>query len=137
MPISARTNLLFAEFKCAGALTFVFCAALLTALVASSGDAGARGGYDGTWTVTFTPQQGNCFNSHTAPFIVSGSKVKSAGGGKVTGGIRPNGALSVRLSVGLSFANGTGRLAGNTGTGRWSGVITGDQCSGVWQATRG
>jgi hypothetical protein len=28
-------------------------------------------------------------------------------------------------------------LVGNSGSGRWSGIITGDRCSGTWQATRG
>ena len=27
-------------------------------------------------------------------------------------------------------------LVGNSGAGRWSGLISGDRCSGVWQATR-
>jgi len=54
----------------------------------------------------------------------------------VTGGIGPAGAVSVRISLGLSAASGSGRLVGNSGTGRWSGVISGDRCSGSWQATR-
>jgi hypothetical protein len=45
-------------------------------------------------------------------------------------------AVAVRISVGLSVANGSGRLVGNSGTGRWSGVISGDRCSGSWEATR-
>jgi hypothetical protein len=137
MPVSARKTASFARLQRSLALSSIFFAILLAAVVGGPGDADARGAYDGTWNVTFTPQQGNCHHSHSAPFIVAGSQVKSAGGGKVSGGIRPNGAVSVRLSVGLSFANGTGRLAGRSGSGRWSGVITGDQCSGVWQATRG
>ena len=67
---------------------------------------------------------------------MAGTQVSSAGGGKVTGGVRANGALAVNISVGLSHASGRGRLAGNSGTGRWSGVITGDKCSGTWVATR-
>jgi hypothetical protein len=67
---------------------------------------------------------------------VSGSRVSSAGGGKVTGGIGRGGVVSVRVSVGLSVASGSGRLVGNTGTGHWSGIISGDRCSGSWQATR-
>ena len=110
--------------------------ATLLVAVAAPGDAGARGAYDGNWNVTFTPQVGNCINSYSAPFIVSGRRVASGGGGKVTGGVSGNGAVAVRVSIGLSFANGTGRLAGSSGSGRWTGVIQGDQCSGVWQATR-
>ncbi len=61
----------------------------------------------------------------------------SAGGGKVTGGISRGGVVAVNISVGASHASGRGRLVGNSGTGRWSGIITGDRCSGSWQATRG
>jgi hypothetical protein len=54
----------------------------------------------------------------------------------VTGGISRGGAVAVRISVGLSWAAGNGRLVGNYGAGRWAGIITGDRCSGTWQATR-
>ena len=137
MPMRAGMTAFFAESRRAGALMLIFFAVLLLGVVTSPGDAGARAAYDGTWNVTFTPLQGNCYNSYSAPFIVAGRRVKSGGGGKVTGGVKPNGAVAVRLSVGLSYANGKGKLAGRSGAGRWSGVITGDQCSGVWQATRG
>jgi len=94
------------------------------------------GAYDGTWNVTFTPQAGNCHASNTMPFMVSGTRVASAGGGKVSGGVGRNGSVSVRITVGASWASGNGRLAGNSGAGRWSGLITGDRCSGIWQAIR-
>ncbi len=68
--------------------------------------------------------------------MLSGTRVSSAGGGKVTGGISRSGIVSVNVSVGLSHASGNGRLSGNTGAGRWSGLIQGDKCSGSWQATR-
>ena len=48
-----------------------------------------------------------------------------------------NGRVAVNVSVGASRASGGGRLAGNVGAGSWSGIITGDRCSGTWQATRG
>jgi hypothetical protein len=40
------------------------------------------------------------------------------------------------VTVGASRASGSGRLVGGSGSGRWSGIITGDRCSGHWQATR-
>jgi len=113
--------------------------AVLALAVGTSDPAAAAprpGAYDGTWNVTFTTRAGNCSSNNSAPFAVSGTKVSSAGGGKVTGGITRGGNVSVNISVGLSHASGTGRLAGNSGTGRWSGVISGDRCSGTWQATR-
>ena len=95
------------------------------------------GAFDGTWNVTFTPKAGNCHATNTVPFNVYGTRVSSAGGGKVTGGITRKGNVTVRITVGASWADGSGRLAGNSGTGRWSGYITGDHCSGIWQASRG
>jgi hypothetical protein len=119
----------------------MLAAAFLVA-IAASGAAEARGtragygAYDGTWNVLFTTRAGNC-SSNSFPFSVYGSRVSSAGGGKVSGGIGRNGNVAVTVSVGLSHASGSGRLAGNHGAGRWSGIITGDRCSGSWQATRG
>jgi hypothetical protein len=128
MTISARSTLFSA-------------AALLAAIAVAPGAAEAKryaqaGAYDGTWNVVFATRAGNCSATNSVPFAVSGMRVSSAGGGKVTGGIGRNGAVSVNISVGLSHASGSGRLVGNSGAGRWAGVITGDRCSGSWQATR-
>jgi hypothetical protein len=142
MTISARSIALSADFRSTHARRWIFAAAVLAAVaVPGAADArqvrNARGGaYDGTWNVMFTPQAGNCHASNTVPFAVAGTRVSSAGGGKVTGGVSRNGSVSVRITVGASWASGNGRLAGNSGAGQWSGVITGDRCSGVWQATR-
>ena len=116
----------------------VFAAlAAVTASVTADAATRARAGiYDGTWNVTFATRSGNCSSTNSVPFNVSGTHVSSAGGGKVTGGIGRGGAVAVRISVGLSVASGSGRLVGNSGAGRWSGIISGDRCSGIWQATR-
>ena len=142
MTISARLIASFADFRGLRAPRWIFSAAVLAAIMVP-GAADARptraarmGAYDGTWNVTFTPQAGNCHASNTMPFTVAGRRVSSAGGGKVTGGVTRRGVVSVRITVGASWANGNGRLAGNSGAGRWNGVITGDQCSGSWQAIR-
>jgi hypothetical protein len=143
MTIPARLIALFPDFKASTVLKWGLVAGALAAVGApDSADAARRGGmvragaYDGTWNVTFAPQAGNCHATNTVPFNVSGTRVSSAGGGRVTGGVSRNGAVSVQITVGASWANGSGRLAGNSGGGRWSGVITGDRCSGIWQASR-
>jgi hypothetical protein len=139
--ISARPIVLFADFRRMRALAGIFAAAVLAAAApdtagAATGAGSLRAGvYDGVWNVVFATQAGNCSASNSAP--VAGRRVSSAGGGKVTGGIGRGGAVSVRISVGLSVASGSGRLAGNSGAGRWSGVILGVRCSGTWQAARG
>lgn len=139
MTISARLSASFPDFSVLHALRWILAAAAFAAVAApDAADARAArpGAFDGTWNVTFTPRAGNCHATNTVPFNVYGTHVSSAGGGKVTGGVSRNGNVTVRIKVGASWADGRGRLAGNSGAGRWSGLITGDRCSGVWQAIR-
>src|SRR5882757_9138990 len=110
-------------------------AVLAAAALPSTADA-HRGGYDGVWNVTFATTRGNCSSGYSVPFTVTGNRVSSAGGGRVSGSVNRGGAVAVQVSVGASHASGGGRLAGNSGAGSWSGIITGDRCSGTWQATR-
>jgi hypothetical protein len=143
MTISVQSTRFLADFRDTRGLRSMFVAAILAAIAtphAAGAAPGARivraGSYDGTWNVIFATQAGNCSSNNSVPFTVTGTRVSSAGGGKVTGGIGRGGAVSVQISIGASKASGNGRLVGNSGTGRWSGIITGDQCSGTWQATR-
>jgi hypothetical protein len=108
-------------------------AVLATAALPSTADAR---GYDGVWNVTFATTRGNCSSGYSVPFTVAGSRVSSAGGGRVSGKVNRSGAVAVKVSVGASHASGGGRLAGVNGTGSWHGIISGDRCSGSWQATR-
>jgi len=142
MTISAQLIAVFADFGRVRALRWIVAAAVLAAMAGVPETAAARSvsavrAYDGTWNVVFATRAGNCSSTNSFPFAVSAGRVSSAGGGKVTGGISPAGIVSVRISLGLSAASGSGRLIGNSGAGRWSGIISGDRCSGSWQATRG
>ena len=116
----------------------LFAVAALAALAMSDATpAQAVGPYDGTWTTVFATTRGNCSSGYSVPFQVIGNRVASAGGGRVSGSVTRSGSVAVAVSVGASRASGGGRLVGNSGYGRWSGIITGDRCSGTWQATRG
>lgn len=110
-------------------------AVLAAAALPSTADARA-GGYDGVWNVTFATTRGNCSSGYSVPFTVHGSRVSSAGGGRVSGRVNRAGAVAVQVSVGASHASGGGRLGGGAGAGSWSGIISGDRCSGTWHATR-
>ena len=113
------------------------CAAIA---VPPSADAATRrraGVYDGTWNVVFATTRGNCSSGYSVPFTVIGGRVSSAGGGRVSGSVNRAGAVAVNVSVGASRASGGGRLVGSYGAGAWRGIISGDRCSGTWQATRG
>lgn len=112
-------------------------AALAVATVPSSANAArAAGAYNGTWNVVFATTRGNCSSGYSVPFLVTGTRVSSAGGGRVSGTVNRAGAVAVNVSVGASKASGGGRLVGASGAGSWSGIITGDRCSGTWQAIR-
>jgi len=113
----------------------VLFATLAAAAVPSAADA-RIGSYDGVWNVTFATTRGNCSSGYSVPFSVAGNRVSSAGGGRVSGSVNRGGAVAVQVSVGASHATGGGRLAGLAGTGSWNGIISGDRCSGTWQATR-
>ncbi|MBA2399662.1 MAG: hypothetical protein H0V72_13360 [Bradyrhizobium sp.] len=115
----------------------LFAVLAAATVVPSTADAArASGAYNGTWNVVFATTRGNCSSGYSVPFQVKGTRVSSAGGGRVSGSVGRGGAVAVNVSVGASKANGGGQLAGTSGTGSWSGVITGDRCSGTWQATR-
>jgi hypothetical protein len=143
MIISAGPIAFFADFSPMRALRWMLAVAVVAAVaVPGTADAARRarvvraGAYDGVWSVAFATTAGNCSSTNSVPFSVSGRRVSSAGGGKVTGGISRGGSVAVTISVGASRASGSGRLVGNSGAGRWSGIISGDRCSGIWQATR-
>src|ERR1700749_1816129 len=116
-------------------------AALLATTAALPGAADAKmvrapGAYDGVWNVTFATTRGTCSSGYSVPFTVIGNRVSSAGGGRVSGSVTRAGGVAVQVSVGASHASGGGRLAGASGSGSWRGIISGDNCSGTWQATR-
>jgi hypothetical protein len=111
-------------------------AALAAVLVPAAADARGPGAYDGVWNVVFATTRGNCSSGYSVPFTVFGGRVSSAGGGRVEGQVSRAGGVAVRVKVGASQASGGGRLVGNAGSGAWSGIISGDRCSGTWRATR-
>jgi hypothetical protein len=114
-------------------------AALVAVAAPGAADAAARraaGAYDGTWNVVFATTRGNCSSGYSVPFTVTGRRVSSAGGGRVSGSVNRAGGVAVNVSVGASKASGGGRLARTSGAGVWHGIITGDRCSGTWHATR-
>ena len=137
MTISIQNLTNLPAFSRSKPLGQLLAAAALVALVLPTGaEARLPGAYDGVWNVVFATTRGTCSSGYSVPFTVTGSRVSSAGGGKVEGQVNRAGAVAVRVKVGASHASGGGRLVGNAGAGSWSGIISGDRCSGTWQATR-
>jgi hypothetical protein len=92
--------------------------------------------YDGVWSVVIVTQQGLCDPSYRYPIRISKGNLLNAGNAQVaiSGRVAKNGAVVVNVSAGDKTATGTGKLAGKTGGGSWSGGN--GICSGVWQAER-
>jgi hypothetical protein len=128
MRISRRTIAISRSILAAAAIT--------AAVLPVAAEARMAGTYDGVWNVVFATTRGTCSSGYSVPFTVAGNRVSSAGGGRVEGSVTRAGGVAVRVSVGASKASGGGRLMGNNGAGSWNGIISGDRCSGTWQATR-
>jgi len=137
MTISVRKHTNLVAFSRSKPLCQLLAATAVVALLVPAGaEARVPGAYDGIWNVVFATTRGTCSSGYSVPFTVTGSRVSSAGGGKVEGQINRTGSVAVRVKVGASHASGGGRLVGNAGAGSWTGIISGDRCSGTWQATR-
>ena len=141
MTHSSPSSSLFSVFRPSHALRALpllacFAAGMMSGLAEAKARPARGGAYDGVWNVVFATTQGTCSSGYSVPFTVSGSRVSSAGGGRVSGAINRTGSVAVNVSVGRSHATGGGRLADGGGGGTWRGEISGDRCSGTWQATR-
>src|SRR4051812_38098871 len=130
MTFSARSMIFSAGFNGARGFRRLLSAALLAAIAMGPGAAEARryvraGAYDGTWNVVFSTRAGNCSSTNSVPFAVYGTRVSSAGGGKVTGGISRSGGGSGAHSLRGSHARRSGRRFGQVWGGRPGRILTG------------
>jgi hypothetical protein len=99
--------------------------------------ASAQRAYDGNWSVLIVTQNGTCDRAYRyGVSIRSGGVYYDGGVVNFTGRVQANGNVTVRVTSGSAFANGTGRLGRRDGQGRWSGQSGGSRCSGYWTAER-
>jgi hypothetical protein len=114
----------------------VLAALSLAAALPALRPAEAVPSYDGIWSVVIVTNLGLCDPSYRYPIRITKGAVVNAGNAAVTitGKVEKNGAVIVNVAAGDKTATGTGRLAGKTGGGSWSGGN--GACSGIWQAER-
>jgi hypothetical protein len=114
----------------------VVAALVIAAALPALRPAEAVPGYDGLWSVVIVTNQGVCDTSYRYPIRITNGTLGNAGSAAVTitGKVGKNGAVTVHVYAGDKTATGTGRLAGKSGGGSWSGGN--GACSGVWQAER-
>lgn len=111
------------------------------ALLAAAAPASARptqSSFDGRWSVVIITDAGTCDRSYRYGLVVSRGQLSYEGGSGVivSGGVDPRGRVTVGLRYGDASAQGSGRLSGAAGGGRWQGVSSGARCSGRWLAER-
>jgi hypothetical protein len=113
----------------------MMCALLtMSAGLAAAATTSAAPRYDGLWSVSIVTEKGDCDRGYRYPIRISNGVLANGGaaGFTIAGKVAPSGAITVTVSNGDKSAIGSGRLAGNTGTGLW----TGGACSGYWSAER-
>lgn len=104
----------------------------------SAGVANARSSFDGLWSVLVITEQGTCDRGYRYALRVQNGAVRYEGDAAITisGRVAPNGAVRVAIRRGDQGANGSGRLSGNSGAGRWTAVGASRRCAGTWSAEK-
>lgn len=93
------------------------------------------GNYDGRWSVEVITDQGTCDRVYRWMLGIQGGRVVDIGEvARPSGGISPNGAVSIQFVRNRDYATATGRLSGDWGSGSWSSPTL--ACSGRWRAER-
>jgi hypothetical protein len=99
--------------------------------------AAARTVYDGSWSVLIVTQRGSCDRAYRYGVqIINGRVVYNGGIVNMSGHVTRGGNVSVNVSSGDAYANGSGRLSRSSGSGRWNGRSGSSNCSGYWEAER-
>lgn len=106
----------------------------VAAAIGLAGPTQARTDFDGEWSVVIVTSKGDCERSYRAPITISNGNFINVGVNMVdvSGNVRPDGKLTVRVSRGQSSAVGLGRLTATSGGGSWKGGA----CAGTWTAVR-
>ena len=120
----------------------VTLAALLPLIAAMPSDAAPRSrgatAFDGSWSVVFYTQRGDCGGSYRAAVRVYGGRIYAEDQSyQAYGTVSPGGAVRATVAQGGQAASGSGQLRGNVGRGWWRTAPTASsQCSGQWTAER-
>jgi hypothetical protein len=92
--------------------------------------------YDGSWDLVFVTQRGACDSSYNFTVNVSDGIISHPNLLKFKGYVARSGAVHASVTVHDKYASGSGKLAGATGHGGWSGRAGTSRCSGYWTAQR-
>src|SRR5271155_220422 len=121
------------------AASIVLAASVTAAALTPATSVRAATKFDGSWSVVVYTRSGPCDASYRlSGQIINGAIVYNGiGSVAIAGSVRPNGAASLRVSSGGSYAVASGHMTATHGSGTWYGSTSGGRCSGSWAAARG
>lgn len=96
----------------------------------------ARTPFDGSWSITFVTQRGDCNPSYVYPVNIENGMITSPGVQSFRGDVTNSGAVRASVSMQDKHATGSGKLSGVLGRGTWSGWSGDQRCAGAWTAQR-
>jgi hypothetical protein len=114
----------------------LFSATIAACLVALTSVAQARSAYDGSWELLFVTQRGACDPTYNFSVNITDGVITHPNLVRFRGYVARSGAARASVTVHDKYASGTGRLARNSGRGKWSGYSGNSRCSGYWTAQR-
>ena len=91
--------------------------------------------FDGSWNLQFLTQRGQC-DTYNFTVNVNNGVVSHPNLVRFHGVVANSGAVRASVGVMDKFASGTGKLAGASGKGTWSGYAGQSRCAGVWTAQK-
>ena len=94
--------------------------------------------YDGDWSVLILTQHGACDAAFRYGVEIDNGVVRGRDDSAATvqGQVARTGAVRVSVQSGSQWADGSGRLGRDGGSGVWQGQGNSGTCSGTWQASR-
>jgi hypothetical protein len=93
--------------------------------------------FDGQWSVLVITDSGNCDRAYRYPVKITSGKVGHADPSSsfnISGSVSNSGAVKVSVSRGQQRADGTGRISGTGGSGKWKAAS--GECAGHWTAEK-
>jgi hypothetical protein len=109
---------------------------LIVCCTASSTAAKSSVAFDGSWHMAFVTRSGACDPSYDFTVNVSNGIVSHPNLVRFKGYVQSSGLVRASVTVQDKYASGSGRLAGASGKGTWSGRSGNSRCVGYWTAQR-
>jgi hypothetical protein len=115
---------------------FVLSAVIVVSSILSAHAGTSSAAFNGSWNLIFVTRSGICDSTYEFGVNVTNGVVSHPNLVKFRGYVQKSGAVRASVAVQDKYASGSGRLAGSSGRGRWTGGVGNSRCAGYWTAQR-